>query len=181
MPEARWEFPADPASPAAARREVEAVLTSWDATGLVWAATTVVSELATNAVLHARTPFTVAMSLQGDVLRVEVSDRSLRRPQPRTYDDEATTGRGLALLAALAGDTGVDLTDGGKTIWCELTPTGTGGARSGGRPDAADDEGSDVEGHGGQVPDARSGEPAQLSSEVPPAPALHTWPGERAA
>ena len=146
------------------------MLTGWGAEVYLWAALTVVSELATNAVLHARTPFTVALELGADSLRVEVSDRSLRRPQPRAYGEDATTGRGLALLEALAGATGVEVTDGGKTGWCELTAQTAGRSW---RVDSVDP----AESHDGAaptavLPDARPGEdPARQAPPEPAAPA----------
>ena len=136
MTHAESTFTATPAHVGAARRFVTATLEEWSADGFVWAATTVVSELATNALLHARSEFTVSLELDGDVLRIAVSDRSLRLPQQRRYDADATTGRGLHLLHELSSADGVDVTASGKTVWCELRAT----ERSDGGQDLSADE-----------------------------------------
>jgi anti-sigma regulatory factor (Ser/Thr protein kinase) len=78
-----------------------------------------VSELATNCVLHARTPFTVAVDGSDDAVRVDVTDHgegtpAVRRPAPREE-----SGRGLQLVQAFADHWGVTrLRRGhGKTVW----------------------------------------------------------------
>jgi hypothetical protein len=64
---------------------------------------TIVSELATNAVLHARTPFTVSLAVEPAGLRVAVTDGSPAQPRLRRRDDDqATTGRGLRMVAELS-------------------------------------------------------------------------------
>lgn len=79
-----------------------------------------VSELATNAVLHARTPFTVTVE-QLPVLRVEVHDDDPRLPHARDYGPEAASGRGLHLVEALSQSSGtVTHPSGGKSVWFEL-------------------------------------------------------------
>jgi anti-sigma regulatory factor (Ser/Thr protein kinase) len=81
----------------------------------------VVSELATNAVLHARTPFAVSATCDGTRLRVAVADQSATLPRLRRRDSsDATTGRGLAMVACLSARWGVDETGEGKTTWCEF-------------------------------------------------------------
>lgn len=78
-----------------------------------------VSELVTNACLHARTAITVALRVVRGVIRIEVSDDSPRQPEERAVGLMTTTGRGLRLLSAY-GTWGVDdAIDGriGKTIW----------------------------------------------------------------
>ena len=76
------------------------------------------SELATNAVLHAGTDFTVSVDVLEDALRVQVRDASRRSPRARRYGLGATTGRGLGLVEALAQDWGVEVDGSGKTVWC---------------------------------------------------------------
>jgi len=79
----------------------------------------VVSELATNAVVHTDSRFEVAV-LAGPPIRVEVTDASVEPPvlEPATVD--FTSGRGLRLVAACADDWGYDLVPGGKVVWAEL-------------------------------------------------------------
>ena len=114
---------ASPASVAESRRFLRRTLRDWDADGLEWSATQALSELVTNAVLHAGTDVTVALALGRDgVLRLEVRDGSARIPQQRRYGAQATTGRGIALVDGLSDRWGVEPSGGGKTVWCELTP-----------------------------------------------------------
>jgi anti-sigma regulatory factor (Ser/Thr protein kinase) len=80
-----------------------------------------VSEVATNAVLHA---YGAALRVQvldrGARVRVEVSDGSPVLPVQRRALAGAEDGRGLALLEALALAWGVKPRPGGKTIWFEV-------------------------------------------------------------
>jgi PAS domain S-box-containing protein len=77
-----------------------------------------VSELVTNGVLHAHTELLVTARCDVDGLRVEVRDESSLLPSQRHYGDQATTGRGMALVAAVTQAHGV-LSGGGagKTVW----------------------------------------------------------------
>jgi hypothetical protein len=60
------------------------------------------------------------VSTEHDGVRLELDDASLRLPQQRTYSREATTGRGLRLVAELAEDWGFAPTETGKTVWAVL-------------------------------------------------------------
>lgn len=109
-----------------ARRYVIDVLTSAGRNDVLDAAVVGVSELITNACLHARS--TMILSVMADhegPVRIEVSDDSPVMPVPRRHSATATTGRGLRLLDA-AGRWGVESNPGGKTVWFEpadeLTP-----------------------------------------------------------
>jgi anti-sigma regulatory factor (Ser/Thr protein kinase) len=83
------------------------------------------SELATNAVVHARSGFEVAVSTDDDRLRVEVSDADPGVPQVQWVPAGATSGRGLLIVETLATDWGVTpLEGGGKTVWFELSLAG---------------------------------------------------------
>jgi anti-sigma regulatory factor (Ser/Thr protein kinase) len=82
-----------------------------------------VSELATNAVIHARTPFRVTVRVAGAVLRVEIEDQDPSLPQPRPSAAQATTGRGLLIVDRLADRWGATRTDAGKQVWFERAIT----------------------------------------------------------
>jgi hypothetical protein len=116
------ELPPEAASVGAARRWVAQYLAHADLDDLVPTAQLLVSELAANAVLHARTPFTVSAGRRGDRVRVSVSDTSPVLPQAKVTSLSAATGRGLSLVGALATDHGVTRTESGKEVWFELVP-----------------------------------------------------------
>lgn len=88
-----------------------------------------VSELVSNAVVHAGTACTLRLSLEGCV-RVEVRDGSDALPDlPTGSDPLATSGRGLHLVRALSTTCGVQpLPGGGKQVWFELPLPGPVGA-----------------------------------------------------
>ena len=118
----RVELTAEPRSVREARRVVVGVLRDWHLPHLEDTAVLLVSELATNAVLHARTAFAVEAERRGEVVRVGLSDGSDVGPARRRHGVQAGTGRGLGLVAALSTDWGTDdATDPWrKTVWFEL-------------------------------------------------------------
>lgn len=114
-------YPATPDSPAAARRLVGAVLAEGGHGGSpLQDAVLVVSELATNALIHARSPFSVAVRSEGEHLRLSVHDWSKAEPRLRASDSAAVSGRGLQLVAAVCDRWGVERGPDGKTVWAEL-------------------------------------------------------------
>lgn len=117
---AQVELPAEPSTPAAARRLVEAALADSRYRELTEVALLLTSELATNAVLHARTALVVEVSLNDGRLRVEVWDHSDGRPQRQPPSLDSDRGRGLALVAALAAAWGTEQGSGSKSVWFEL-------------------------------------------------------------
>jgi anti-sigma regulatory factor (Ser/Thr protein kinase) len=82
--------------------------------------TLLVSELATNAVLHAHTPFAVIVRLTGDRVRIAVTDENPAVPVVKDYGVDAVTGRGMQLVAALAADWGTEPVSHGKSVWFEM-------------------------------------------------------------
>lgn len=117
-------FDGDTASVPAARRFVRRALSDLGADDYEYAAGLVVSELATNAVIHARGPFRVTVEVNGDRrVRLAVSDGSRRSPITKAHSADATTGRGLGLVAAMADEWGVERHGTGKTVWVLLRPS----------------------------------------------------------
>ena len=114
----------------AARRFVLKALSDLDAAGACDDAVSLVSELATNAVIHARTSFTIVVRRAGDTVRVGVQDSSAVIPRRRGYGPDATTGRGLRLVATIASNWGIDPEPAGKMIWFELPREGRRGDAS---------------------------------------------------
>ncbi|MFE9646982.1 ATP-binding protein [Streptomyces sp. NPDC006365] len=83
----------------------------------------VVSELVTNACLHAEGPDELWIACDSKVLRVEVSDRGTGQPAPRTpHRAGRPGGHGMFIVQRLCLDWGVLRAPGvaGKTVWAEL-------------------------------------------------------------
>lgn len=125
---------ADVASVPGARRFVVDGLKAWGRGSLVDVAELVTSELAGNAALHASAEFmhvTVATGERPGV-RVAVEDDGpigVDAVQPQSlaategfleWSDQASTGRGLAIVAMVAAEWGVEVTQLGKRVWAEV-------------------------------------------------------------
>jgi anti-sigma regulatory factor (Ser/Thr protein kinase) len=96
-------------------------LRSWGCEQTVDDATLLVSELVTNAVLHARAPVDVVVRKGRNAVRVEVFDEGVGSPQLGFHEIDAVQGRGLGLVQAVAARWGVNEDrDGGKTVWFEI-------------------------------------------------------------
>lgn len=80
----------------------------------------VVSELVTNAVLHARTPVDLTLRWAGSQIRIEVQDDNGQVPRTKEYGPDAASGRGLLLVGSLSQEWGVHATASGKVVWSEL-------------------------------------------------------------
>jgi hypothetical protein len=107
--------------PADARRFVTRTLAAWGYAHLVDDAAVITTELATNAVLHARTGFTVTIGRRPDgAIRVAVADASLTPPRQRRAGLLEGSGRGLGLVEAMAVSWGADMLPGGKVVWAQL-------------------------------------------------------------
>ncbi len=79
------------------------------------------SELVTNAVRHAATPFEITVDVADDGVRVAVADGDVdHQPKVRHPGPEDTNGRGLLLVDELAAGWGSDMTRGGKSVWFQL-------------------------------------------------------------
>jgi anti-sigma regulatory factor (Ser/Thr protein kinase) len=115
-------LPAEPLSARQARRFVTSALSELGLPELTDTALILVSELVTNAVLHARSEVTLTVVRTGGGLRMEVGDQSSLAPSVRRYSAEAATGRGLVLVESLADAWGSDIGPSGKTVWFELAP-----------------------------------------------------------
>lgn len=111
-------FALTPDAPALARHFAIEALERLGAGRLADDAALIVTELAANAALHARSAFTVALSTRGDTVRISVRDE---RALPETAALVATPMHGLGLVATIASSWGVISLNGGKTIWAELT------------------------------------------------------------
>jgi len=115
-----WQLPPTARSVPQARQHVAAALRRWQLDALAEPTRLLTSELVTNAVLHARTPMTLAIEESGSGIRVSVTDGSPIPPALRRHSLTATTGRGLRLLDQLADSWNVEDSNGGKTVWFTL-------------------------------------------------------------
>ena len=119
--ETTWRFAAEDTAPSDARRLLTAALRRAGHHGLLLAdARIVVTELAANAVVHARSPFSVSISSGDSTVRILVRDRSLAAPAMQQDVPTRPSGRGLRLVTALSSRWGVDPTPDGKVVWAEL-------------------------------------------------------------
>ncbi|MFI0241077.1 ATP-binding protein [Streptomyces sp. NPDC016845] len=73
-----------------------------DAPDTVDAVLLTVSELVTNAHVHAKSTALLVLTWDGDCLHVTVHDSSPSPPKPRAPDEDALGGRGMLLIDALA-------------------------------------------------------------------------------
>ena len=112
------EFPPDVESAGAARRFVARVCPVSDAE-LADRIAFLVSEVVTNAILHARTPFVVRAHRDG-TLRVEVADGSTTPPVRKDYGPQAATGRGVRIVDRLSDRWGTEVSATGKVVWFEV-------------------------------------------------------------
>lgn len=116
----RQRLPAQPSSVGEARRLVRQSLASAGREDLVETAELLVSEVVTNALLHAGTPVDLAVFVADDGLRVEIGDGSPHFPRRPGYAATAGTGRGLMLLQQMVDEWGVVPNASGKTVWFQL-------------------------------------------------------------
>ena len=80
----------------------------------------VLSELVTNAMVHARAGCTIEVQHHDDLLRLDVRDPSPAPPTMSSARPVDIGGRGLRLVAAVAQAWGWEPTDGGKRVWAHL-------------------------------------------------------------
>jgi hypothetical protein len=108
-------------APAAARHFAVDAVRRLGAADLADDAALVVTELAANAVVHARTGFIVDLAAGPHVLRISVRDASPLPPSAAAAGLPAVPLHGLGAVDALASRWGVDpLGHSGKSVWVEL-------------------------------------------------------------
>ncbi len=117
------DFTAEPEEVAVLRRIMRLRLSGWGLPDIIDSAQLCVSELVANVITHVGrgTPATLAVSMSGTYLRVEVHDPDTRA-LPTLLDStlDAESGRGMALVDAIADRWGVLLRPDRKVTWCEL-------------------------------------------------------------
>jgi two-component sensor histidine kinase len=111
------DFEPDPISVRGVRRLIEACCLETGIDPMV--PVLLASELATNAVKHARTRYRVTfVALDGHPARIEVRDGSLELPEPRAAGLDDLGGRGFELIEGLAEQwhAAADPADGSKVV-----------------------------------------------------------------
>ncbi len=145
-----------------ARWFVRDTLERWGIGDLKDPAALAVSELVTNAVIHAGTPAKVALTVHDGSLRLEVQDFHPDRALPlhsTPATDDAETGRGLLITSALAPAWGVEYTRTAKSVWLSFTLTSPPvGPRAEGEAAGTD------EGEHGRGPDAHDPTPSPAAN-----------------
>ncbi|MCX4582134.1 ATP-binding protein [Streptomyces sp. NBC_01481] len=114
-----------PKSVGLARTELQRALCGWGLAVIEEPALLILSELVTNAVVHARVPkgrqIETRFECEDKGVRIEVHDASDEKPTlcPQTADSER--GRGLTLVEAMADEWAVSKRNGpGKVVWAVL-------------------------------------------------------------
>lgn len=147
---AQQHFPVDLAAPSLAREFIGQTLRRWDLAELVHDSVLAVSEMLTNAVVHARTPIVATLCVADSIAEIAVTDRDPRAPRLRPprrdllADIDAlppgsenhvdprhpglrsgpsgsiAAGRGLIILDAISLSWGVTHHGGGKDVWARF-------------------------------------------------------------
>jgi anti-sigma regulatory factor (Ser/Thr protein kinase) len=121
---ASWAFLPVPRAVPALRRFVTEVLTGWGEESLVDDAVLVTSELATNAIGHADSPFHASVTRRDGVVRIVIEDAGPGTAAPRAVTPEDSSGRGILIVEMLSERWGIDARPDGKAIWAELASCG---------------------------------------------------------
>lgn len=135
-PDRRVELAPSADAPARARRLVGDWLAGRDG---AHEAKLVVSELVTNALLHAPGPIEVSLALRPETVRIAVRDGGGALPEVFAAERDAGTGRGLLIVESLGLRWGYESADdSGKVVWVELAaPPEAFGDGEGRRPGTA--------------------------------------------
>lgn len=111
---------ADRMAPRSARRFVNDVLADAGYGDVLDVVELLVTEVVTNAVLHARTQAEVVARLLPDAVRVEVIDRDDSFPVRRRPSRDQPGGRGFDLVERMSRSWGIDMLEVGKRTWFEV-------------------------------------------------------------
>lgn len=115
-----------------AREFVRQQCRAWGVNAVVDEAALVVSELVTNAFVHAGSEAELRLTLAEQCLRIEVTDSGPGMPDPKSPPLASERGRGLLLVSACCMAWGVEARgEGKKAVWAELAITPGSGRASG--------------------------------------------------
>ena len=115
-------LPADVSAPGSARHAVRPLLARWRLPELLDPVLLTVSELVTNAVRYGLPPVRLTLHRCPGGVEIGVHDAVALPPaDPSLPGDDAESGRGLALVQALADETGVRPDGDGKVVWARFS------------------------------------------------------------
>ena len=120
------DLPLNDHAPAVARRLLRDACDAWGFTDAYWlaGADLIITELVTNAIRHGGGQVALEVRAHEDRVTVSVADGSA--VVPRLVGDDGApdraTGRGVAIIAGIAEQWGVESHEGGKRVWALLPP-----------------------------------------------------------
>ena len=122
LAKASERLPADLRSAGEARNLVRSTLAGWTDSDRIDDIVLCVSELVTNAIVHAASSPRVMVHVRPAVIHVEVSDTSEAHPTPRDAGPSDTSGRGMSILSGYSDRWGSLRRSGGggKTVWFDV-------------------------------------------------------------
>jgi DNA-binding NarL/FixJ family response regulator len=124
LAKATEDLPAHLRSAGEARELVRATLDGWTDGDRIDDIVLCVSELVTNAVVHAASSPRVMVHVRPAVIHVEVSDASEVLPVERNAAPADTSGRGMSILSGFSDRWGsLRRSGGGKTVWFDVART----------------------------------------------------------
>jgi anti-sigma regulatory factor (Ser/Thr protein kinase) len=117
---ANIRLPHSDRAPRLARAFVADRLHGWNLEAMIEVATLVVSEVVTNAVIHARSDAELSLERTPTALRISVTDHGTGARTSRELSPGADGGRGLMIVEKLSTSWGAEPTDAGNRVWAEL-------------------------------------------------------------
>ena len=114
------ELSSDAQAPGAARDFLRSTLQTWRLDGFGDVAELLTDELVSNVVRHVGAPMQLRATRHDASIRIEVDDPSTEIPVRQDPDPSEDHGRGILLVESLAAVWGVELREGGKTVWFEI-------------------------------------------------------------
>lgn len=116
-----WQFPGSTQSVRDVRAQSRRLLDGRVSAELLDDVVLIVSELATNAVLHAGGAYSVRVSVEAGEVLVAVTDSSRREPVSGPDHPTIASGRGLHIVESVSRSWGCEAHRPGKTVWARLT------------------------------------------------------------
>jgi anti-anti-sigma regulatory factor len=109
-----------PAAAALSRATIAAACGAWRLAHMADRAQLIVTELVSNAIVHARTEMKLQVVLRDPYLHIALADGSRRAPRRLPGGGRAFGGRGLILVETLSAGWGSTPTRDGKVVWATL-------------------------------------------------------------